>query len=237
MGTDRATIGSLQECGVITLLEDAYRSSLSGALRLTTATSSGTIWLVRGQAVHANCVTPEEVSEGMSAFEKLVTWLKGSYHIDEDVLPPGRAIRLPMSDLILAAKQSARRILITKTQAYVPKPMKDRLEMVMEQLRKRVPGIESISLLSRDQVEASTAEEESEREWIGNLIKQHAVQQQARPETLYLKLQGRALLMIGDEKESTILSATDDTTPEAMFWAVKEAQKRIRLQKIETVKD
>jgi hypothetical protein len=93
MGTDRAHIGSLQDHGVITLLEDAYRDTLSGALRLTTATSSGTIWIVRGQAVHANCVTPQEDYEGMRAFELLVSWSTGSFHIDHEVLPPGRTIR------------------------------------------------------------------------------------------------------------------------------------------------
>ncbi|MBU0691173.1 DUF4388 domain-containing protein [bacterium] len=222
---------------MIALLEDSYRNSLSGALRFTTSTSTGTIWLVRGQAVHANCVTPEEVYEGMRAFELLVTWLHGSYHIDEDVLPPGRTIRLPMADLILAAKQSIRRALISDMQAYAPRTINQRLDSIIEVLRKRVPGIESISVINRDQLEASTSEEKSEREWIGKQIRQFTEQSQSRPETLYLKVQGRALLMIGDEQESTVLSATEDTTPEAMFWAGQEALRRIRLQDEEKVKE
>ena len=237
MGADRAKIGSLQERGVITLLEDTYRESLSGALRLTTSTSSGTIWQVRGQAVHAKCETPDGLHEGMSAFEQLVTWQQGSYYIDEDELPPGRTIRLPMADLILAAKQSARRSLISEMQAYAPRTVTRRLDSIMETLRERVPGLESITVLTEDAVEESTTEEASEREWIGSQIRQHLNRDEMRPETMYLKLKGRALLMIGDDKESTVLSATEDTAPEAMFWAGQEAWRRIRLQKNETVKD
>lgn len=237
MGTDRAKIGSLQDNGVITLLEDSYRNSLSGALRFTTSTSAGTIWLVRGQAVHANCVTPEDVYDGMRAFELLVTWLQGSFHIDEDVLPPGRTIRLPMADLILAAKQSARRTLISDMQAYAPRTLNQRLDSIIEALRKRVPGIESISVISKDHLEASTTEEEGEREWIGKQVQLFTERNQERPETLYLKVHGRALLMIGDEQESTVLSASEDTAPEAMFWAGQEAQRRIRQQEEEKVKE
>jgi hypothetical protein len=236
MGTDRANIGSLQEHGVIPLLEDAYRDSWNGALRLTTATSSGTIWIVRGQAAHANCVTPQDVYEGMRAFELLVGWTAGSFHIDRDILPPGRTIRLPMSDLILAAKQSARRALIQNTQAYTPTAVHHRLDTIMQELRKRVPGLESLSLVNENRLEESTAEQREEREWIDTQVRLISERLQLRPETLFLKMQGRALLMIGDATESTVLSASEDTAPEAMFWAGKEAVRKIRSQE-ETTKD
>ena len=228
MGRDQARIGSLQEYGVISLLEDAYRDTWSGALRFTTATSSGTIWIVRGQAVHANCVTPQDVYAGMSAFELLVSWASGSYHVDKDVLPPGRTIRLPMSDMILAAKQSARRSSGKTTQLHTPKALHRHLGAIMMELRKRVPGLESLSLMNENRIEESTAEQREEREWISNQIKLFSGKLQKRPEALFLKMQGRALLMIGDERESTVLSASEDTAPEAMFWAGNEAIRKIR---------
>jgi hypothetical protein len=228
MDTDRAKIGSLQEHGVISLLEDAYRDTWSGAFRLTTATSSGTIWIVRGQAVHANCVTSQDLYEGMGAFELLVGWMTGSYHIDNDILPPGRTIRLPMSDLILAAKQSARRALIQNAQAYTPTAVHLRLHTIMTELRQRVPGLESLSLINENRLQESTSEQSEEREWIGNQVKLFSERLQLQPETLFLKMQGRALLMIGDANESTVLSAAEDTAPEAMFWAGKEAVRKIR---------
>jgi hypothetical protein len=227
MGTDRANIGSLQDHGVISLLEDAYRDTLSGALRLTTATSSGTIWIVRGQAVHANCVTSQDVYEGMSALELLVGWTAGSFHVDNEVLPPGRTIRLPMSDLILAAKQSARRALIQNAAAYAPTAVHRRLDLIMQELRKRVPGLESLSLINENGLEESTAERSEEREWIGNQVRLFSEKLQLQPETLFLKMQGRALLMIGDANESTVLSASEDTAPEALLWAGKEALRKM----------
>jgi hypothetical protein len=101
------------------------------------------------------------------------------------------------------------------------------LDKLIESLRRRVPGIESISLVADEQFEATTAVDETEREWIGRQLKRISGNGKMRPEALYMKLQGRALLVIGDESNSTVLSAKDDTEPEAMFWAGKEAYRRL----------
>jgi hypothetical protein len=224
MGNERAIMGHLDH-GLLPLIETAYRERWSGVIRLRNGRRMGAAWLVKGHAVHAVTVENGSQTEGVAALEAIAIWFGGTYFLEASALPPERTIRLDMEDVLENLRQvtEAGR----KKQILAPPLNEETLNSVLKTLRQRVPGLESLSLSQGATVEATTAADQAEREWVSDQLRQYYRDDARLPERLLMQHGDHALLIVQKGRFATVLSARGGTTPEALLWAGEEVQKRV----------
>ncbi|MDD5087243.1 MAG: DUF4388 domain-containing protein [bacterium] len=227
MGVMKSRMGTLGAGGVIRIVEPLCREGWSGALRLRHARRTGSIWMVGGEIVHALWIEGGRKAEGRRAFERLMTWSEGTYLLDDEALPPERSVREDMATLLRdklseAAAERGEAI----TQAPAERPMD--LEALLTHLRDRVPGIESVSVSSGDDLAASTEHDATRREWLHRQWQAFRDETDDQTETLLLRQGNRTVLVVRHGSLAAILSAQPQTTPEALLWAGAEAGRQIK---------
>jgi hypothetical protein len=217
MGKKRAIMGKLTARGLCALLRAAYKESWDGALRLRCEEESGTIWFVKGQIVH--CLYQHRLSktEGISAFSALLRWTDGEFLLDNGVLPPDRTIRVDTLVLLSRADESLA----------TPLPEADNLSRVFNDLKAQVPGLEFLTLMNGDTLEATTACQDSDREWVNRQLQAHFSGERNSPVKLFFESEDRSLLVIRRGLHATVLAAKSSTSPAEMFWAGEEVERQV----------
>ncbi len=179
-------------------------------------------WLIQGQLVHAVHQEGERRLEGPEALAAILAWREGAYWIESGALPPARTIRQPMEQ-ILAARPGDDPAERANADAFAAEP----LASVLETLRERVPGLESLSVSKGRTLEATTTSDERERDWLDGQLRRYFAEDRLEPERLFVQQGDHALLILSRGSLAAVLSARAGTTPEALFWAGEEARKRM----------
>jgi hypothetical protein len=213
MGKERADMGRLDRRGLLPLLESAHHHD---------GRMVGAVWMVKGQLVHAVMLQDGAQIEDASALQSISTWREGTYFLDPNALPPARTIRLRMGDVLSALRRSA------GTEGRETVPLPQGLRDVLQTLRERVPGLESLSLSRGANVEATTAAGAAEREWVNSQIRRYCDENASGPEKLFVQDGDHALLIVTKGALTAVLSADGATAPEALFWAGEVAQNEIQ---------
>jgi hypothetical protein len=227
MGKERAYMGHLDRRGLLPLVESAYREAWDGVFRLRSGRKIGVVWMVKGHVVHAIQLENGEQDEGLPALENVAAWKTGTYYQDAGALPPARTIRLEMEDIIAMLRRAAGESETKQTRLDHAGETRTDLNNVLQTLRKRVPGLESLSLSRGTELETTTAADAAEREWIYESIQQYCSDNTAVPEKLFLQQDDHLLLIVKNGRFAAVLSARGHTTPEALFWAGEEARKTV----------
>lgn len=227
MGKERASMGHLDRRGVLPLVESAYRDTWDGVIRLRSGRRVGVLWMVKGHAVHAIKLEDGVQDEGVSALESIAVWNEGTYYLDTGALPPARTIRLETEDVMARLRRAAGSEFAEPVPREGANESQADLNDVLQTLRKRVPGLESLSLSRGAMLETTTAADMAEREWIHDHVQQYCADHAAVPEKLFVQHGEHLLLIIKKGRIAAVLSARGHTTPEALFWAGEEARKTV----------
>ncbi|HEY3296258.1 MAG TPA: DUF4388 domain-containing protein [bacterium] len=222
MGKKETTLGNLDERGVLPVIRAIFHDEWGGVLRVRTAGRNCSLWFVKGQIAHALLTEGKQRVDGVAALEKVALWTKGTFMLDAGELPPARSIRLAMDDILSFLEHEAGAV----TEA-AAEPKLDHLESVLESLRERVPGLESLSVMNGALVEATTALDLKERGWLSEQLRSYCGEDSVKPEKLFLQQGDHTLLILKRGQLATVLSARTGTAPEALFWAGEEARKRV----------
>jgi len=214
-------MGRLDRRGLLPLLESAHHHEWSGVIRLRNGRMVGAVWMVKGQLVHAVMLQDGAQIEDASALESISTWREGTYFLDPSALPPARTIRLGMADVLSALRRSA------EGERRESAPSARGLSDVLQTLRERVPGLESLSLSRGASLEATTAADAAEREWVNGQIRRYCDEDVSMPERLLVQDGDHVLLIVKKGPLAAVLSADGATAPEALFWAGEVAQKKM----------
>jgi len=226
MGKERADMGRLDRRGSLPLVESAHHHEWSGVIRLRNGRMVGAVWMVKGHLVHAVMLQDGAQIEGVSALESISAWREGTYFLDPNALPPARTIRLGMADVLSALRRSAGTE--PRESARVEAIASRRgLSDLLQTLRERVPGLESLSLSRGITVEATTTADAAEREWVNGQIRRYCDEDESMPERLFVQDGDHALLIVKKGRLAAVLSARGATAPEALLWAGEEAQKEV----------
>jgi hypothetical protein len=202
-----------------------FRDAWGGVLRVKAEGRSASLWFVKGQLAHGVLTQGKERSEGIVAVESAAGWKNGTFMLEAGALPPARTIRLAMEDILRFLAE-----LTGQTEDHVAEEAassNDNLESLLQDLRVRVPGLESISVLNGALVEATTAQDLTERGWLSDQLRTYCDDDTAKPEKLFLQQGEHSLLILKRGQLATVLSARTGTAPEALFWAGEEARKRV----------
>ena len=226
MAESRTIVGTLDERGVLPILELALAEHWTGELRLKRAKLSASLWIVSGEIVHA-LVHGTAALAGSEAFDIVAMWRDGEYILQAGALPPDRSVRIPAEQLLASLREQAalqpERFRKSQRSTVVGKA----LLQVFDGLRERVPGLESLSLMRGPIFEATTSHNVDEMDWMDRHLKSFFAKDHHEPDTLYVQEGGHTLLVLKRGSVATILSARMGTAPEALFWAGTEAQKRV----------
>ncbi|MCX6600378.1 MAG: DUF4388 domain-containing protein [bacterium] len=214
-------MGRLDRRGSLPLVESAHHHEWSGVIRLRNGRMVGAVWMVKGHLVHAVMLQDGAQIEGVSALESISAWREGTYFLDPNALPPARTIRLGMADVLSALRRSA------EGERRESAPSARGLSEVLQALRERVPGLESLSLSRGITVEATTTADAAEREWVNGQIRRYCDEDESMPERLFVQDGDHALLIVKKGRLAAVLSARGATAPEALLWAGEEAQKEV----------
>ena len=223
MGKSQATLGNLDERGILPVVRTIYGDGWGGVLRVRTTGKSASLWFVKGQIAHAVIVEGRNRTEGLAALEEVALWRQGTYLLEDGELPPARTIRLAMDEIMASLEQMTGR---TEDATETARGT-DELEHVLETLRERVPGLESLSVLHGTMVQATTAQDLKERGWLDEQLRSYCDDDAVKPEKLFLQHGDHSLLILKRGQLATVLSARTGTAPEALFWAGEEARKRV----------
>lgn len=219
-------MGRLDRRGLLPLVESAHRSEWSGVIRLRHGRAVGAVWTVKGHVVHALRLEDGVKTEGVSALESLATWREGTYFLEVNVLPPARTVRLGIEVILaslwrLSGGERAKHV-SSKSDA-----SRRVLSAVLQNLRERVPGLESLSLSRGSAVEATTASDTTEREWLNGQVRRYCDDGGTAAGRLLLQDGDHALLIVKKGCLAAVLFARGATTPEALWWAGEEARKAV----------
>lgn len=223
MGKERAIMGHL-DSGLRPLIEKANREDWSGVVRLRSGRRVGAAWLVKGQLAHVLVAENGVQTEGVPALQEVASWHGGTYFLESDLLPPARSIRMSMDEVIAVISRSAEDGPFHSSSNL---SRDETLDGILESLRRRVPGLESLSLSRGDTVEATTAADSDEREWVSGQLRQFFRNDAHLPERLFMQQGDHALVIVQNGRFTAVLSARGGTTPEALLWAGEEAQRRV----------
>ncbi len=226
MGTTRAKMGRIHSQGILPLLKTLNTMEWGGVLRLRFGTQIGAVWWVKGQIVHAVHYEGKSQMDGIPALDAIILWKDGTFLLEADVLPPARSIRTAMEDIL--KRMESRRTMIKSGES--PADSEWDLESLLDELRHRVPGLESVSICRGTVLEETTEYDETEKEWLAHQLQIYMADDDT-PETLYVQQQGHTLLIVKNGLIATVLSAQSATAPEALFWASQEAQRRLPVLK------
>lgn len=219
-------MGRLDRRGLLPLVESAHHHEWSGVIRLRNERMVGAVWMVKGHVLHAVKLQDGVQSEGPSALESISAWREGTYFLDANTLPPARTIRFGMEDVLAALRRSARTEPRESARAAATTSPRG-LGEVLQILRERVPGLESLSLSRGLTVEATTAADATEREWLNGQIRRYCDDDQSTAGRLFVQDGDHALLIVKKGRLAAVLSARGATAPEALLWAGEEAQKKV----------
>lgn len=225
MGKKQATLANLDERGILPVIRAIYKDAWGGVLRIRTAGRAAAMWFVKGQLAHGVLTEGKDRSEGIVAVERAAQWREGTFMLEAGALPPARTIRLAMEDILASLERSTG--LEGDHAEAGASPVSDHLENVLNSLRERVPGLESLSVLKGTLVEATTAQDLCERGWLNEQLRTYCDDDASKPEKLFLQQGDHSLLILKRGQVATVLSARTDTAPEALFWAGEEARKRV----------
>jgi len=214
-------MGHLDRRGLLPPVESAYHHQWSGVIRLRNGRRVGAVWMVKGHVAHAVELQDGAQTEGASALEVISTWREGNYFLDANALPPARTIRLSMEDVLAALRRSAGIEPRNTTSS------RGELGEVLQTLRERVPGLESLSLSRGAALEATTAADTAEREWVNGQIRRYCDDDVSTAGKLFVQDGDHALLIVKKGRLAAVLSARGATAPEALLWAGEEAQKKM----------
>lgn len=89
--------GTLQDLGVLDLLQLPYNGKKTCQLTLTSERGRADIYYEKGKVVHA-CFDDQD---GEGAIEEIMDWDKASFEIGQDVEPPARTITKDLHSLLL----------------------------------------------------------------------------------------------------------------------------------------
>jgi hypothetical protein len=226
MGKERADMGRLDRRGLLPLVESAHHHQWSGVIRLRNGRMVGAVWMVKGHVVHAIELQDGAQTEGVSALERVSAWREGTYFLDTNTLPPARTIRLGMEDVLAALRRSAGTEPWESARVEATASRRG-LSEVLQALRERVPGLESLSLSRGVTVEATTTTDAGEREWLNGQIRRYGNDGASTPGKLFVQDGDHALLIVKKGRWAAVLSARGATAPEALLWAGEEAQKEV----------
>lgn len=79
--SDRITAGALEDLELSEIVQVIVVGRKTGCVVVTTAESAGSIWFVKGRAVHART----QSAVGEAAFYQMMTWETGKFTIEHDV--------------------------------------------------------------------------------------------------------------------------------------------------------
>lgn len=147
--------------------------------------------------------------------------------LETDVLLPERTIRMSTEQLLANVREQAHRQREHFGESQRSAVVGRTLLQVFDGLRERVPGLESLSLMRGPVCEATTAHDASEMDWMDRQLKAFFAKDHEEPDTLFVQEGGHSLLILKQGSLATVLSARTGTTPEALFWAGAEAQRRV----------
>lgn len=228
MGKKRAIMGNIGGMGMLPVLTAMHQKNWTGVLRLRQSQRIGAIWLTNGSVVHALLLDGKARTEGPAAFRVMAAWSTGTFLRETGLLPPARSIRESMESLLALVRAH-----VTETEAPAPAAYENAaagLSSVLESLRARVPGLESISVTRGARVEATTVQNAAERTRLDHALQEHFIENRQEPETLYLQQGGHSILIVRSGGLAAVLAARTGTTPEALFWAGEEAQRQMQLK-------
>jgi CheY-like chemotaxis protein len=97
VGASTGFRGELSSHDLTELVQLVALTMPTGALHLSAAEGSGTIWLDQGMIVHA----ATDGHQGATAFQRMLEWTRGSFQLDEHGVPPRRTITLTTTQLLL----------------------------------------------------------------------------------------------------------------------------------------
>lgn len=89
--------GEVTSRNLLELVQLVTMSMSSGALRLACAEGRGTMWLEDGMIVHAEA----GAQRGERAFQCMLRWTRGTFHIEVGVAAPERSITFSTTELLL----------------------------------------------------------------------------------------------------------------------------------------
>lgn len=89
--------GTLDDFGIIELLQIPYHGKKTCNLVLTGEHGQATLYYDRGQMVHAQF----QDKTGIKVVEEIIDWDKGSFEIGQDIQPPERTINKDLHTLLL----------------------------------------------------------------------------------------------------------------------------------------
>lgn len=225
MGRKRAILGTIGDQGVQPVLAELCGQKWTGVLRLRKESRIGAIWLVNGSIVHALLIAGKLRTEGPTALRAAATWNGASVMHEAGALPPARTIREPMDILLSAMRAEAPAG--TQPAAGAERIPDTELEDVLETLRARVPGLESLSVTRGAAMEATTTRDLAELQRLDATLQEHYGAEGYEPETMYVQQGGHSILILRSGSLAAILSARTGTAPEALFWAGGEARRRM----------
>jgi hypothetical protein len=227
MSQAQTVLVHLDEQGVAPLLRSLYQARWAGAIRIRRLNSFGTMWCVKGSLVHATVLDGGTRSEGDDALRQIADWHDGTYFMEDGVLPPARTIRIAM-EIVLGDLGASSTVEAAQADGEANQGNdQENLEKILNDLRSRVPGLESLSLLRGGALEASTLHDLNQREWLAAQLEKYFSLNTARPEKLYLQEGKYSLLVMKSGQTAAVLAAKVDTSPEALFWAGEEARRKV----------
>jgi hypothetical protein len=224
MGKSQATLGNLDERGILPVLRAIHADEWGGVLRIRKGGRSASLWFVKGQIAHGVMIEGRHRAEGAAALEEVAQWKEGTFMLVAGELPPARTIRLSIDDVLASLEHSDES---SATVEHSSTEKTDQLEHVLETLRERVPGLESLSVLNGALVEATTVQDLKARGWLNEQLRTYCDEDTVKPEKLFLQQGEHSLLILKRGQLATVLSARTGTAPEALFWAGEEARKRV----------
>ena len=226
MEQSRTIVGRLDRRGILPIVELAHAELWTGELRLKHGDAGASVWMVNGEILHAR-LSGDMVREGLEAFDHVSSWFEGEYILQAGILPPDRSIRVSSLALLKTLRDQISKPVNPQEISGRSTVVGRSLLQVLDGLRERVPGLESLSVMRGPVFEATTSHSADEMEWMDHQLQAFFASDQQKPDALYIREGGHTLLILNHGVLSTVLSARNGTTPEALFWAGAEAQRRV----------
>jgi hypothetical protein len=79
------------------LIQMCAINNFTGIIRVRSETDAGDIYVREGEIVHSTCGK----TEGIAAFQKILSWQEGEIHLQKGILPPLETIDVPWDGLLL----------------------------------------------------------------------------------------------------------------------------------------
>ena len=226
MGENRTIVGKLDDRGMLPLLDMALAEEWGGSMQVKRGLLTGTIWTVSGQVVHAELKGVGTLDE-LEAFEAVSSWRDGEYILESGALPPARSIRIATERLLATLRDSLASQQVQFGEGQRSAVVGRTLLQVFDGLRERVPGLESVSVVRGTICEATSSQDTEELDWMDGQLKSFFAKDHEEPDTLFVQEGAHTLLILKQGSLATVLSARTGTSPEALFWAGSEAQRRV----------